>query len=217
MTSAGTGSGSPGPAKGGGGRRALRLGVATAVGVAIAAAVAGKLARDGAAETARREEATFGVSRVAPPVAAPPVQVEGPDGRPVALPAAKGALTFVNFWATWCPPCRAEMPSMLQLGREIAERHPGRFRMVAVSVDDAWPEVHRFFGGRFPGGLDVVRDPDQSATRAYYCAARGACPESFKFPESYVLDGQGRIVAYFIGDRDWNAPAARRILERLLD
>jgi len=209
--------GSPGPAKAGGGRRTLKFVAAAVVGVAVAAAVVGKLTRDGAAETARREEATFGVARVAPPVAAPPVQVEGPDGRPVALPASNGALTFVNFWATWCPPCRSEMPSMLQLGREISERHPGRFRMVAVSVDDGWPEVQRFFGGRLPGGLTVVRDPEQVATRAYYCAARGACPESFKFPESYVVDGQGRIVAYFVGDRDWSAPAARRILEGLLD
>jgi thiol-disulfide isomerase/thioredoxin len=217
MTSEGTGTASPGPTTPKGRGRTLRLVVAGIAGAAIAAAVIGKLARDGAAATARREEAKFGVDRVAPPVAAPAVQVEGPDGRPLALPAAKGALTFVNFWATWCPPCRAEMPSMLQLGREISERYPGRFRMVAVSVDDGWPEVQRFFGGRLPGGLSMVRDPDQSATRAYYCAARGACPQSFKFPESYVVDGEGRIVAYFVGPRDWNAPAARRILEHLLD
>jgi thiol-disulfide isomerase/thioredoxin len=217
MTHARGGEGSPGPSKGAGGRRTLRFALVAAVGVGIAAAGVAKLMRDGAAETARREDAAFGVDRVGSPVVAPPAQVEGPDGRPIALAGAKGQVTFVNFWATWCPPCRAEMPSMLQLGREMAERHPGRFRMIAVSVDDGWPEVQRFFGGRFPGGLSVVRDPDQVATRAYYCAARGACPESFKFPETYVVDGQGRIAAFFVGDRDWNAPAARRILESLLD
>ena len=215
--------GSPPPAPAAGsappkGRRTLTFAALALAGVAIAAAVVGKVMRDGAAETARREEAAFGVSRPPVPPPAPAVQVEGPDGRPMALPTAPGTLTFVNFWATWCPPCRAEMPSMLQLAQEMSQRHPGKFRMVAVSVDDGWPEVQGFFGGRLPGGLLVVRDPDQSATRAYYCTARGGCPEEgFKFPESYVVDGKGRIAALFVGDRDWNAPAARRILEALLD
>ena len=152
------------------------------------------------------------------PQAAPEFSLADLSGKPVRLSDSAGRVRLIDFWATWCPPCRAEMPSMLQLAQEMSQRHPGKFRMVAVSVDDGWPEVQRFFGGRLPGGLLVVRDPDQSATRAYYCTARGACPEEgFKFPESYVVDGKGRIAALFVGDRDWNAPAARRILEALLD
>jgi hypothetical protein len=109
------------------------------------------------------------------------------------------------------------MPSMLRLGRELESRYPGRFRMVAVSVDDGWDPVREFFGGRPPAGLTVTLDTDQLTTRAYYCTARGACPESFKFPETYIVDRSGRLAAYVVGPRDWSNPAARKFLELLID
>ena len=88
--------------------------------------------------------------------------------------------------------------------------------MVAVSVDDGWPEVVQFFNGKLPDGVEWLRDPDQKVTREYYCTARGACPESFKFPETYIIDASGRLVSYVVGPRDWNDPAARAFLERLI-
>jgi thiol-disulfide isomerase/thioredoxin len=191
------------------------------VGVAVlaAAVVAGVriLGNGGAGGKPTAAEVAFDISRVAPPVAAPPFRAETADGKPFTLADLKGQVVFLNFWATWCPPCREEMPSMLQLGRELADRHPGKFRMVAVSVDDGWPEVARFFGGRLPQGLTVVRDGDQSATRSYYCAARGACPDSYKFPETYILDASGRLVGFVVGPRDWSEPGPRQFLQRLLD
>jgi hypothetical protein len=106
---------------------------------------------------------------------------------------------------------------MLQLGRELAREYPGRFRMVAVSVDEGWDVVQEFFGGTLPSGLLVTLDRTQQATRAYYCTARGGCPERFMFPESYIVDREGRLVAYVVGPRDWSGPAPRRFLRRLLD
>jgi hypothetical protein len=105
---------------------------------------------------------------------------------------------------------------MLQLGRELSARKPGKFKMVAVSVDDGWDEVLKFFSGKLPGGLQITRDPDQAVTRAYYCAARGSCPDSFKFPETYIVDASGNLVSYVVGPRDWSDPAALRWLERLI-
>jgi hypothetical protein len=105
---------------------------------------------------------------------------------------------------------------MLQLGRELSSRYPGKFRMVAVSVDDGWPEVNAFFGGKLPEGVTWLRDADQETTRAYYCQARGSCPDSFKFPETYVVDASGKLVSYVVGPRDWSDPAARAFLERLI-
>lgn len=105
---------------------------------------------------------------------------------------------------------------MLQLARELTARHPGKFRMVAVSVDEGWPEVEKFFGGRLPPGIDVVLDPEQKATRDYYCSVRGGCPDSYKFPETYIVDASGRLVNYVVGPRDWSDPAAARFLERLI-
>ena len=197
------------------GRRNLLL--ALAVGVAAAVAIAGAKVWDVHVGEPRRVDESFGVQRVSPAVAAPPLQAQAVDGRPITVADLKGQVVFVNFWATWCPPCRDEMPSMVRLGQELAARHPGRFRMLAVSVDEGWPEVAQFFGGRVPPGITLALDPEQLATRAYYCAARGACPEAFKFPESYVVDASGRLVAYVVGPRDWAHPAARKFLERLLD
>jgi thiol-disulfide isomerase/thioredoxin len=148
---------------------------------------------------------------------APPMAVQGPDGRPIVLTQFKGEVVFVNFWATWCPPCVEEMPSMVRLGQDLQRRYPNKFRMVAVSVDESWEEVTQFFGGQPPPGLLVVRDPEQVATRAYYCTARGTCPDSLKFPETYIVDREGRLVAYIVGPRDWSDPAARMFLERLIE
>ena len=99
----------------------------------------------------------------------------------------------------------------------LAERHPGKFRMVAVTVDESWDVVREFFGGPMPPAVAVAIDADQATTRAYYCAARGSCPDSFKFPETYVVDRSGRLVAYMVGPRDWSDPLARKFLEKLID
>jgi thiol-disulfide isomerase/thioredoxin len=149
---------------------------------------------------------------------APDVNVVTDDGKRVKLAGERGKVVFVNFWATWCPPCIEEMPSMLRLGADLAASHPGRFEMVAVSGDDSWEAIQQYFGKNFggvPKGLKVVRDPDASAARAFYCAARGYCPD-IKFPESYIVDRSGRIVAMIVGPRDWSHPDARQLLDLLL-
>jgi thiol-disulfide isomerase/thioredoxin/glutaredoxin len=181
---------------------------------AVASAVALQL-RERDAAGARAAEERFGIDRAS--VQAPDFRHPAMDGRTLSLAELRGQVVVVNFWATWCPPCRDEMPSMLALGREMESQYPGRFRMVAISVDEGWEVVRSFFGGRAPAGATVTLDAEQATTRAYYCAARGACPESFKFPETYVVDRSGRLVAYMVGPRNWSDPAARRFLERLID
>lgn len=108
---------------------------------------------------------------------------------------------------------------MLQLGRELARAYPGKFRMVAVSEDDGWPEVDEYFTKTFggtPSEITVVRDVEAKGARAYYCGARGTCPD-IKFPETYIVDKYGRLVAYFVNSRDWTDPAARKFLEQLIE
>jgi thiol-disulfide isomerase/thioredoxin len=197
-----------------GNRKNLAIGAAVAAFVvAVAISVVSGL-RDSGAKAGRDDEA-FGVARASVP--APPITLERPDGTPLPLAELKGRVLFVNFWATWCPPCVEEMPSMLALGRELTSKYPERFRMVAVSVDEGWPEVMQFFRDQLPSEVLVARDHELAATRAYYCSARGACPESFKFPETYIVDATGRVVAYMVGPRDWSHPAARRVLERIIE
>lgn len=109
---------------------------------------------------------------------------------------------------------------MMALGKELEARNPGKFRMVAVSVDEKWDPVKAFFAAAPYGGatapLVVALDRDQATTLAYYCAARGGCPGEYKFPESYIVDRQGKLVSYVVGPRNWSDPRARAYLEDLL-
>jgi thiol-disulfide isomerase/thioredoxin len=181
-----------------------------------AAAVLGLEAWQRLVEAPGLAEASFDITRIAP-IPAPELGLETRDGRRLTLASLRGQVVFVNFWATWCPPCRDEMPSMLRLGRELSGRYPGRFTMLAVSVDEGWEPIGEFFGGAVPPELVVALDRDQSATRAYYCSARGGCPRDFKFPETYVVDPSGRLVAFVVGPRNWSEEAPRRFFGRLLD
>ncbi len=155
---------------------------------------------------------------------APPLSLPTVDGGRFDLARLKGQVVFVNFWATWCPPCGKEMPSMVKLGQELTVRHPGKFKMVAVSVDESADLVKQFFkspeqGGRLPAGVTVAIDREaRQVVRPWYCKGRGACAaDDVKFPESYIVDKSGRIAAYVIGDMDWSEPAARELLERLIN
>ncbi len=169
-------------------------------------------------ERAQRDPAkVFGIDRTR--IAAPPLELSAMDGSKVSLSGLRGQVVFVNFWATWCPPCRDEMPSMVRFGQELARRHPGKFKMLAVSVDDGWDPVKEYFAAPPfsgpPGGLTVALDSSRASAEAYYCSARGFCPD-IKFPETYIVDQQGRLVGYVVGPRDWSDPAALEYFDRLL-
>lgn len=122
----------------------------------------------------------------------------------LTLKELRGTVVFLNFWATWCPPCKAEMPSMERLYR----RHKGQgFTIVALSIDtDGVEHVARFvksLGLTFPIGLD----PKSEVANRYTVRA---------LPSSILIDRNGNTVAVALGPRDWDGPAAHAIVERLL-
>ena len=138
---------------------------------------------------------------------APVTDFELPDlaGAHVSLSAQRGRVVFVNFWATWCPPCRDEAPSLERLyGRLRLEG----FEVLAVSIDATSDrgevaEFRREFGLSFP----VLLDPGQTAYSAFGVTG---------VPETYMIDPQGRLAERFIGPRNWDDPRYARAVRRLL-
>lgn len=125
--------------------------------------------------------------------------------RPRTLADYKGKVVLLNVWATWCAPCREEMPSMQALYRDFA---PRGFEIVAVSIDQAGDEQKvRDFVQEFGLTFDVLHDPAGEIQRIY--ATTGV-------PENFVIgaDGVVRKKAYA---QDWNSPANRALIARLLD
>ncbi len=125
------------------------------------------------------------------------------DDTNTALSGLRGRVVLLNFWATWCKPCEDEMPAMERLYTELAG--PG-FEMLAVSVDAGRAEVEAFqqrLGVTFP----ILLDPGKRVSEAY---------QTYRFPESFLIDGDGRILARYIGPRDWDAAVYRDRIRRLV-
>jgi len=143
------------------------------------------MARSGDARVASRLLRVQTPGRVAPSF-----DLETLDGDRIALDELSDRTVVLNFWATWCPPCVEEMPSL----ESLAEKFEGDDEVVflAVSTDDSWAPVRTFFEERPP--FPVLLDPGGQLARQY---------GTTKFPETYVIRN-GRITGYIIGPREWD-------------
>jgi cytochrome c biogenesis protein CcmG, thiol:disulfide interchange protein DsbE len=116
-----------------------------------------------------------------------------------------GSVTLVNIWATWCIPCRTEMPSMQQLFDSMG---PQGFKIAAVSIDEGNSEDVAAFGRQLSLTFDILHDKSGRVQRVY---------QTTGVPESFLLDRRGLIVKRLIGPQDWNSDANRMLVRRLLD
>ena len=131
---------------------------------------------------------------------APLFKLPARGGGALDLTAFHGKPVLVNFWATWCPPCREEMPSLTRLAQQF---DPGTFEVLAVSVDDGWEPVEKFLTQpKTP--FRVALDEGAKISRAYGTS---------KFPESYLLDKDGKLRLKFVGPRNWMDPNVATLLE----
>ncbi|MGB7212545.1 MAG: TlpA disulfide reductase family protein [Gemmatimonadales bacterium] len=127
------------------------------------------------------------------------------NGDTVALRSRfKGHVTIVNIWATWCVPCRLEMPSMEKLYKEFKDRG---FQIAAVSIDKGDPTDIAKFGTEYGLTFDLLHDPSGDIQDLYRTTG---------VPESFVIDRRGIIVKWLIGGYDWTAPVQRTLIDRLL-
>jgi len=119
----------------------------------------------------------------------------------VTLSEYRGKPVLLNFWATWCPPCVEEMPSLVQLQQKMK----GKITVIAVSTDIDANAYHHFIKAN---NIDLltVRDGDQKSNALY---------GTFKFPETYAIDSKGVIRRKFIGAVDWNDPEIQQYLSGL--
>ncbi len=144
---------------------------------------------------------------VSPGDRAPPFAARTLDEPPLerTLDDYRGDVVLLNLWATWCAPCREEMPSMEALHQALA---PSGLRVVAVSIDERGQErAIREFARELGLTFEILHDEQKAMIRRYRTTG---------VPETWVLDRQGVIRRKQIGPADWNAPENRALIERLL-
>jgi thiol-disulfide isomerase/thioredoxin len=144
----------------------------------------------------------FDIVRLAP-APAPDVTLRDLDGRPVRLADFRGRVVFLNFWATWCAPCREELPAMEALARDLADRG---LVVLVVNYEESG-DVVRAFARETDLALPALLDADGAAARRYGVTV---------LPASFFVDRRGAMVGSVLGFRDWRSPAARAYLHGLL-
>ncbi len=135
--------------------------------------------------------------------ATPPLTVEDLDGKSHDLADYRGKVVLVNFWATWCEPCRAEMPSIDRL-RSSLKGKP--FQVLAVNMAEPLSRIEKFTAS-MPLGFSVLRDRDGSASKAW---------KAKLLPASYLIGRDGRIHYVAYGELDWTSAAVRERVNELL-
>ncbi len=137
--------------------------------------------------------------------AAPDFSLPVQGGANVTLSSLRGRVVFVNFWATWCAPCRTEAPSLERLYESL--RGEG-FEVLAISIDTEQNEAAvesftRELGLTFP----IPRDPSQRVYAAYQVSG---------VPETFLIDGSGQVLERFVGPQNWDDPRYAREIRRTL-
>jgi thiol-disulfide isomerase/thioredoxin len=153
----------------------------------------------------------FGIKREGPAhravvnLDAPEFVVIDASGKRLSLSELRGTVVFINFWATWCPPCREEMPSVQSLYSRFKDDRG--FRMVIVLYRDDYDKAMAYLKEN-NYGLPVWLDNREKAAKAYGVTG---------VPETYVLDKKGVLQEKMIGPFDWASPDAVARIAKLLE
>jgi thiol-disulfide isomerase/thioredoxin len=143
------------------------------------------------------------LSMPAQPLPAPTFRLSDLTGQVFTLEELQGKIVFLNFWATWCPPCRAEMPGM----EKLFQRMQGKdFVMLAINFQEGPEQVQEFIA-QFQLHLPALLDTDGTVGTAYKVTG---------LPTTFILDRRGRIIASVIGPREWDSEASYAFFDHLL-
>jgi thiol-disulfide isomerase/thioredoxin len=137
------------------------------------------------------------------PVPSPPLVLQDLAGVERNLQDFKDKVVLVNFWATWCPPCRREMPSMQRLKEKMAGR---QFLILGVDSAEQREEVMAFLE-MVKVGFPILLDQDSSATRRW---------KVYALPTSFIIDRKGKVRHSLSGPTEWDEGEAVQLIESLL-
>ncbi len=133
-------------------------------------------------------------SPLKPGLPAPNFTFSGLDGKMVSLADYRGNVVLVNVWATWCPPCVDEMPSMEKLYQELKGEN---FEILAVSIDALGTKAVAPFMKKYNLSFPALMDPDETIKTLY---------QTTGVPESFIINQAGILIKKIIGPRDWAKP-----------
>ena len=147
---------------------------------------------------------TMGVIKILPTEDPVVINLKDMNGKNISLSDFRDKIVFLNFWTTWCPTCRIEMPSMEKLHQKLKNKD---FAMVTINLQESASQVKGFFKGlklSFTALLDTTGEVGASfGIRA--------------IPTTYILDKTGRIIGQANGLREWDSKGAIALFENLID
>lgn len=134
---------------------------------------------------------------------APDFTLKDINNRPFNLSSLRGKVVILNFWATWCPPCRAEMPSLNNLYREY--RNKG-LEVVAISTDRSYTVIKDYIS-KNPSDITILIDTDNKVSRQF---------KVFSIPTTFLIDRNGIIIERYLGEENWTSPEIKKKIKETL-
>jgi cytochrome c biogenesis protein CcmG, thiol:disulfide interchange protein DsbE len=135
--------------------------------------------------------------------ATPPLELAALDGRKVELGSMRGRVVLINYWATWCEPCRDEMPAIERLRTKMKGRP---FEVLAVNYGESAERVSSFVA-KLNLSMPVLLDPYKHSVEAW--KVRG-------LPMTFLVDARGRVRYWSFGERDWSEGEALELVEKMV-
>ena len=135
--------------------------------------------------------------------ATPPFELSALDGRKVELASMRGRVVLINYWATWCEPCRDEMPAIERLRAKMKGRP---FEVLAVNYGESEERVASFVA-KLNLTMPILLDPYKNSVEAW--KVRG-------LPMTFLVDARGRVRYWSFGERDWSEGEALKLVQKMV-